>query len=337
VVRDDDQGVNSADRDGWTPLFHAVARDGGSKALVVSLLARGADPNHRSATGESVIDVLYAGCASASEATSARECEEILRAHGFRDSGGAPEERHASSASTAAPAPTPHTPYTRPPKLPAALAAPDSPRHAMLLAAVRDRAANIVRTLLEAGADVRHVDEDGRTALHLAARNGDVECVAELLLASAPVDARCRRGRTPLADAVDAGAGKELLGWLLDAGARADEVDGLAVPQVTTDGAVTRCTNVCGVLTIEITRIRVLGDRETTIRIRRAPGSSHDVVLDGVEPEAVAFSRDGDLVYVDGSERRVIEIASGAASRAPWPRHRDDAVWLADILAGHHG
>jgi ankyrin repeat protein len=44
---------------------------------------------------------------------------------------------------------------------------------------------DVVRLLIEAGADVRAVDDEGVTALHLARANGHTEVAAALLAAGA--------------------------------------------------------------------------------------------------------------------------------------------------------
>jgi ankyrin repeat protein len=65
--------------------------------------------------------------------------------------------------------------------------------------AVMKRDADAVRTLIKAGADVNAAQGDGMTALHWAARNGDVELTRVLLFAGANVKASTRLGGyTPL-------------------------------------------------------------------------------------------------------------------------------------------
>ena len=63
-----------------------------------------------------------------------------------------------------------------------------------------------MRTLLKQGADVNAAQGDGMTALHWAARNGDVELAQMLLYAGANVKATTRLGGyTPLMLAARAG------------------------------------------------------------------------------------------------------------------------------------
>ena len=78
--------------------------------------------------------------------------------------------------------------------------------------------AEVLRTLLEAGAVVDARDGGGRTALHVAAQRGTVECTRALLAAGASVEARDEEQRQP----VHACAGQghtACLALLLDAGA----------------------------------------------------------------------------------------------------------------------
>ena len=105
--------------------------------------------------------------------------------------------------------------------LPATLAAQDTPPAAgeRLLAAAEGGQVEVVRSLLEEGADVNAARGDGLTALHLAAEGGRLTVAKALVAAGAAVDAGTRIGRyTPLQVAARGGHGAVAL-YLLEAGA----------------------------------------------------------------------------------------------------------------------
>ena len=85
--------------------------------------------------------------------------------------------------------------------------------------AVMNRDAEAVRTLVKNGADVNAAQGDGMTALHWAARNGDVELTRLLLFAGANVKASTRLGGyTPLLLAAQQGRAA-VIAALITAGA----------------------------------------------------------------------------------------------------------------------
>jgi len=75
----------------------------------------------------------------------------------------------------------------------------------LMMAVKKKDNANGVAWLLERGADPDIGNFSGRTALHLAARDGRVKHVELLLTAGAGVNVRDERGDTPLQYAHDAG------------------------------------------------------------------------------------------------------------------------------------
>ncbi len=74
---------------------------------------------------------------------------------------------------------------------------------------------DLVHSLIVDGADVNAQDNEGWSPLHFAAQANSAECLAELLRAGANVDAKDKFGNTPLHEAVfssrGAGQGIELL------------------------------------------------------------------------------------------------------------------------------
>ena len=78
-----------------------------------------------------------------------------------------------------------------------------------------------VKHLLEAGADINHVDSEGRTALIAACYMGHLACVRELIIWGADIEVQDQDGRTALSVAVtcDNEAAAKLVTLLLDNGA----------------------------------------------------------------------------------------------------------------------
>jgi len=80
----------------------------------------------------------------------------------------------------------------------------------VLCVAAREGAARSLKALLTGGADVRLADKNGCTALHWAALKGEAACIALLLEAGAPLEAkavRSLRSRRRFAAALTPGAG----------------------------------------------------------------------------------------------------------------------------------
>jgi ankyrin repeat protein len=80
----------------------------------------------------------------------------------------------------------------------------------------------IVRVLIEAGADVRLADTDEVTPLHVSCKMGDIEVTRRLLAAGADMTARTKQGNMPLNRASESSRAA-LLACFLDAGLDADK------------------------------------------------------------------------------------------------------------------
>lgn len=84
--------------------------------------------------------------------------------------------------------------------------------------------ADMVKMLLQAGADISATNKRGFTSLHVAARCNRAATVSTLLQAGAYCNAVCSKGRTSLHWAVDANA-LDAVTLLLEVGAEADTAD----------------------------------------------------------------------------------------------------------------
>ncbi|XP_066596945.1 L-asparaginase isoform X2 [Prorops nasuta] len=93
---------------------------------------------------------------------------------------------------------------------------------AMLNAAVLRRDVKKLESLKRCGADISQQNADGRTALHIACREGDLKIVQSLLKMGASVHIQDRFGRTPLTEAIE-NDHHEIIKILLQCGAHLHE------------------------------------------------------------------------------------------------------------------
>lgn len=93
---------------------------------------------------------------------------------------------------------------------------------AMLNAAVVKYDIDKLKSLMEYGANISQTNVDGRTALHIACCQGNLNIVQELLKMGANVNKKDRYHRTPLIEAID-GDHHEIINILLEHGAKLDE------------------------------------------------------------------------------------------------------------------
>ncbi len=93
-----------------------------------------------------------------------------------------------------------------------------------LTLAMRQRSMQYVNYLLQNGADPNLADKNGDSALMIAARTGNFEGVATMIIAKAALDATNRQGETPLIAAVQ-NRHLQAIKRLLEAGANPTRTD----------------------------------------------------------------------------------------------------------------
>ena len=242
--------LEEVDKKGWTALFYAAGRFGGMPRCVERLLRAGANPNHRTHSGESILDVLRAGVNDGSERDTAKVVEGILRRRGFRGevhwlwrsegvevsveidrdvlhwvSGGSLQTQRLSELESLGP------PYALPEAVEQAIRQrlglegplrwePDPLKRRFLLACTRD-AMSEVRWVISKGVSVDTRDNLGDTALMLALRHRRIQLARVLIEAGADASLVGRGGRTALYWALVGQHPESLIGELLCAGASA--------------------------------------------------------------------------------------------------------------------
>ncbi|HET9952021.1 MAG TPA: ankyrin repeat domain-containing protein [Candidatus Eisenbacteria bacterium] len=189
-----DHGARLDRRDllGWSPLHVACSGPPGDPCnpeLVVLLLDRRADLTSRAKSG---ITPLVLAAVSSDSAVAA-----ILLARGARPDPAAPDGysalRSAVEASNPAIA-----------RMLLERGADSNERYSppraerLLHRTVYHDSVDVARVLLEFGADVNVVDDNGLTPLHMAAREGNAELIRLLLAKGARIDARNKWNWTPL-------------------------------------------------------------------------------------------------------------------------------------------
>ncbi|MEO1041431.1 MAG: ankyrin repeat domain-containing protein [Pseudomonadota bacterium] len=111
---------------------------------------------------------------------------------------------------------------------------PEIPPLPPLFLAAENGEAEVMRILLEAGADTAFIDDDGRNVLHAAARGGSAETLALALSLAPDANTTINNGETPLhillwfasGDPQDTEETKAMMRILADAGARIDLPNG---------------------------------------------------------------------------------------------------------------
>jgi ankyrin repeat protein len=223
--------------------------------------------------------------------------------------------------------------------------AADSSGSTALMHASADGSLSIMKTLIEAGADVKARNQRSATALHWAI--GDPSKVTLLLASGAPVDVKTVEGRTPLYAASTLAADTATLRLLIEAGADLNAATLVGAtplfPAVNASAEMTKLlldagadpnrATLSGVTPLLFTRdaavVRLLIERGADVRARSKVGESAlmDVAARGdVEAARLLLARGADVNAVDHRGYTPLILAS----------HYDgDAIELVRLLLAH--
>lgn len=187
-----DVGINAADHEGRTPLFESVYC---GIDVMRRLLAAGADPNICNTNGWSPLML-----ASGYRNTSGEEAVELLLAHGADVNRKTDEQIAALHLACMRNNCGTVTALLRRGADTEALS--EHGNTALIYACTNVDAIDVVRLLLDAGAQVEGRGGSGWTPLHVASENGNIEVISELLARGACSDAVTVSNATPLCLAV---------------------------------------------------------------------------------------------------------------------------------------
>jgi ankyrin repeat protein len=208
--------VNRKDSDGWTPLHYAIAYN--QKDIIELLVADGAEPSiqEAAAIGDPArVKALLTANLDLINGQDADGCTALHYAiqYGHKNivklllAANADVNGRQGSDSTA-------------------WLGRQGASNTPLLDAAWGDDEDIAELLLAKNAEVNGTDDDGLTALHVAALNGETDLMKLLLANNADVSARANDGETPLHEASEGGykhAVKLLLANRADVNARADD------------------------------------------------------------------------------------------------------------------
>ena len=202
--------VNCKDRRNWTPLHHAAFNQ--QVAIIQVLVKHGASLEAADSDGNTPLHV-------AATSGSPDAIDVLLQAGAKIDAFNHHRDTPLLNAATEGSAPAVNALLKHRP----AMNVSDGDFTPLGIAVYRGHR-DVVRLLIDHGANIESQDKNGYTALHVAVLAGKTDLVALLLTADAHVDSRSKRGATPLQLAAERGS-VDSSSLLLQYGARVDTRD----------------------------------------------------------------------------------------------------------------